>query len=169
MPEPVQDVVPTLFQPFAMLAQAMNQLAPHVVLAKMQAMMAPQPAPPSAEAKRVGRRATYMGGSSTEKQQVNIGLYKQGQYVGRRSRVGKTDSEGYVTGLGDIALGYNEPPPAKSLTKEPEDVPSAIGLANIAATNVKGIEEQEKNPATESTVEYTLYAPKKVKVEAPHF
>jgi hypothetical protein len=132
-------------QPLVTLSQFIEQLAPHNILARLQAQQA---APPAAEeAEPMWRR-----------QKVNVGLYKQEQTVGMHAREGVTTEQGYMTGLGDIAVGY-APPPAKSFQAAPETAPTTVGLGDQAATNLKGIKVQETNPVTPPKKRFTLYAP----------
>lgn len=132
--------------PLMTLTQFIDQLAPHNVLARLQAQRAaptaaPEPVP------------------MWSRQNVNIGLDKQHQTVGKRANEGVLTDQGYMTGLGDVAIGY-APPPAKSLQAAPvEPVPTTIGLEGQAATNLKGYHEQEKNPVQEPKRKFTLYAP----------
>jgi hypothetical protein len=143
-----------------MLSQAAPQLeplAPHNVLAKLQQVLMVKPAstPPPAE--------TPPPTPIPTRQNTNIGLYKQRQTVGKRARVGELNDTGYVTGLGDVAHWWNEPPPSETLSVEAPRVPTAVGLAGIAATNERGYKAEEQSPVTEDKNKYTLYAPKKVK------
>lgn len=97
---------------------------------------------------------------TTEHQKTNTGLYKQEQYVGERVRAGRNvEAEGgYMTGIGDIAVG-SCPVPAASLGQQPVRQPSTIGLAGQTATNRKGIETAEKYPVKEAERKYVGYAP----------
>ncbi len=132
-------------QPLITLGQFIEQFAPQNVLARLQAQQA---APPAAqEPEPMWRR-----------QKVNVGLYKQEQTVGMHAREGTTNELGYMTGLGNIAVGY-APPPAKSYQAAPEVAPTTVGLGDQAATNLKGIKVQETNPVTEPKKRFTLYAP----------
>ena len=130
----------------------LEQLAPHNVLARLQAVMAQQQAAPPAPA------APWV--QTTGHQVTNIGLYAQQQYVGERVRAGRNveGEGGYLTGVGDIAKG-SCPVPAASLSKQPERVPTTIGIGDNVATTRKGIETEERYPARKAERRYTLYAP----------
>jgi hypothetical protein len=172
MPEPAQDVVNTLFKPLFSLSQALSQavpqfeqMAPHVVLEKLRLSLttpkaAPPPPPP------VEQRMPF----STH-QKTNVGLYKQSQTVGKRARVGVLDEAGYMTGLGNIAFTRPSAPASETLSQQPARMPTEVGLANIAATNPKGMTVEQIYPVTEAQNQFTLYAPaqKKVKIETPLF
>lgn len=170
MPEPAQDVVNTLFKPLFSLSQALSQavpqfeqMAPHVVLEKLRlsltAKAAPSPPPP------VEQRMPF----STH-QKTNVGLYKQSQTVGKRARVGVLDEAGYMTGLGNIAFTRPSAPASETLSQQPARMPTGVGLANIAATNPKGMTVEQIYPVTEAQSQFTLYAPaQKVKIETPLF
>ena len=170
MAEPAQDVVSTLLRPLTsfsqMLTQAapqLEQIAPHIVLAKLQQvlMVKQAPTPPPAEIQPSTPIPT--------RQKTNVGLYKQSQTVGKRARVGQLNDTGYVTGLGDVAQWRSEPPPSQTLSEEAPRVPTAVGLAGIAATNERGYKAEEQSPVTEDKNKYTLYAPKKTVVKTPLF
>lgn len=136
----------------APLFQLIEQLAPHNVLARLQASLArpkQEEAPPA-----------LPWVQTTGHQKTNVGLYKQRQYVGKRSRAGRYVEEdgSYLTGIGGIAEG-SCPMPAPSLARQPNRMPTTIGIGNTAATTRKGIELEERYPAKESERKYVGYAP----------
>ena len=132
-------------QPLTTLSQFLEQLAPHNILAKLQGQQAAPPV--QQEAEPMWRR-----------QQVNVGLQKQEQTVGKVARQGSTNELGYMTGLGNIAVGF-APPPAKSYQVAAERAPTTVGLEGQVATNPEGFKVRDENPVTEPKRKFTLYAP----------
>ncbi len=136
--------------PVAPLFKFLEQMAPHNVLAQLQASLAQKQAPQPAPA------APWV--QTTGHQDVNIGLRAQQQYVGKRARAGTLDDKGYMVGIGDVAESQNTAP-AASFSSQPNRVPSTVGLGATAATNERGIAVAEKAPVVEPKNRYTLYAP----------
>jgi len=137
------------------LATLLNEISPPKVLARLQAAMGVQAAPPPAGPAPI---------PEITHEDTNVGLFTQAQFVGKRVRAGELQDDGWVTGLGDINQGWFSPPAAASLAQQPKRVPTTIGLANQVATTPKGFEVAERHPATEAKYRFTLYAPRKTNI-----